>query len=718
MQPQSEFEGNYRELFEASPDPYLILAADPPTFTIVAVSDAYLHATMTQRESIVGRGLFDVFPDNPDDPTATGMANLRASLGLVISDRRPDTMAVQRYDIAKPEEDGGGFETRFWSPRNTPLCAPDGSVRLIIHRVEDVTELVGLQRRGSEQEDEIYRRAQEIQEVNRELRAANVRLAELDRAKTAFFSNISHEFRTPLTLILGQLDRLRAGADAEPAQASIARSARLLLRHVNDLLHAAKLESETVSLDYEEVDLASLAAIIVDTFRGEAERRHQMLTLSAPDALICECDRGQVERVLVNLIGNALKFTPEGGAITCTVCRHEDRAELSVRDNGPGIEADWGEKVFERFRQVESELVRSHEGTGLGLAIARDIVELHGGVIELVEHDQPGAWLRVQLPLTAPATAPVRRSTITDALVRDPSFLDYWQQPDTDIARPEEGSGPEEAAGPEVGSDRRTVLIVEDNVELAAYLRDVLAADFTVFVAPNGGEGFDLALRKLPDLILTDLMMPWASGVDLVGAVRSRPELDGVPIVVLTAKLDDELRERLLGEGVSEYLVKPVSAKELRARASNLIAARQTARDLARADERFRSLLESLPDASVIVDDRGQITFVNHEAEALFGYPRDEMIGNPVDMLIPEAVRARHVDQRDRFLAELLTRPMGISVEIFGRRGDGTEFPVEIRLHAIQAEGEVLIASSIRDLTKADDVAPPGVSERRAAVQN
>jgi signal transduction histidine kinase len=490
MQPRSESVGNYRKLFEASPDPYLILAADPPTFTIVAVSDAYLRATLTRRESIVGRGLFEVFPDNPEDPTATGMTNLRTSLERVISDRRPDTMAVQRYDIARPEEEGGGFEERFWSPRNTPICDPDGSVELIIHRVEDVTELVRLERRGSEQENEIYRRAQELQEMNRELRAANARLAELDRAKTAFFSNISHEFRTPLTLILGQLDRLGAGADAEPVRASIARSARLLLRHVNDLLDVAKMESKTFSLDYEEVDLARLAGIVVDTFGGEAERREQVLTLDVPDALVCECDRGQVERVLINLLGNALKFTPEGGKITCTVRRHEDHAELSVTDNGPGIAPEWGDKVFERFRQVESELVRSHEGTGLGLAIARDIAELHGGGIELVEHDEPGAWLRVSLPLTAPAAVPVRRGTVADSLVRDLSFLEDWEQPDSDTA------DPHEATVSAAGSNRQTVLVVEDNVELATHLRDVLAADFTVLVAPNAGEGFDLALRK------------------------------------------------------------------------------------------------------------------------------------------------------------------------------------------------------------------------------
>ena len=173
--------GFYRAPLEASPDSYLVLA---PDLTIVAVSDAYLRATMTRREEIVGRGVFEVFTDNPDDPEATGIVNLRASLKRVLAAGRADTMAVQNYDIPRPVAEGGGFEERWWSPVNSPVLGSDGSMIAIIHRVEDVTELIRLEQKGSEHEAEIYHRAQEIQEVNRELRAVNARLAEFDQAKS------------------------------------------------------------------------------------------------------------------------------------------------------------------------------------------------------------------------------------------------------------------------------------------------------------------------------------------------------------------------------------------------------------------------------------------------------------------------------------------------------------------------------------------------------
>src|SRR5581483_7769961 len=186
---------DFRRLFESAPGLYLVLAPTPD-FTIVAVSEAYLAATMTTREGILGRPLFEVFPDNPDDPSATGVRNLRASLGRVLEFRAPDTMAVQRYDIRKPEAEGGGFEERFWSPINSPVIGAGGGIEYIIHRVEDVTEFVHLKRQGAEQlrltrelriqaqqmEAEIFLRAQELQEANRLLRAAN---EELERLRAA-----------------------------------------------------------------------------------------------------------------------------------------------------------------------------------------------------------------------------------------------------------------------------------------------------------------------------------------------------------------------------------------------------------------------------------------------------------------------------------------------------------------------------------------------------
>jgi PAS domain S-box-containing protein len=197
---------DFRALFESAPGLYLVLTSD---FTVVAASDAYLAATMTERDQIVGRGLFEVFPDNPDDPNATGVANLRASLEAVLAKRRPDAMAVQKYDIRRPESEGGGFEERHWSPVNSPVFGRDGAIAYIIHRVEDVTEFVRLKQQGSAEhqiaeelrtragmmEAEIYRRAQEIQEANRQLRELQAGLEQRVRQRTSELEDSEARYR-------------------------------------------------------------------------------------------------------------------------------------------------------------------------------------------------------------------------------------------------------------------------------------------------------------------------------------------------------------------------------------------------------------------------------------------------------------------------------------------------------------------------------------------
>jgi signal transduction histidine kinase len=225
----------YRRLFETMPGNHLVL---DPRFTIVAVSDDYLRATMTERAKIVGRGIFDVFPDNPDDASADGVSALRASLERVRATCIVDVMAVQKYDIPKPEREGGGFEVRYWSPRNAPILDDDGKLVLLVHRVEDVTEFMRLHTRdeafeeqtkalrthAERMEAEVFARAQEVADTNRKLRVAHDELGvllqrtrELDELKTQLFANVSHELRTPLTLLLGPLDQLLRRTDLDPA---------------------------------------------------------------------------------------------------------------------------------------------------------------------------------------------------------------------------------------------------------------------------------------------------------------------------------------------------------------------------------------------------------------------------------------------------------------------------------------------------------------------
>src|SRR5580698_2883270 len=237
-------------LFEHSSEVLLVLLPDAPRFTMVAATHARFVATHTSRESL-GQGLFEVFPDNPDDPAASGTNNLRASLERVLKTRQADTMPVQKYDIRGLD---GGFETKYWSPKNLPILSANGEVLYILHRVEDVTELVRASELGEEMrgrthamEREVIQRSHELAAALREVRDANAKLAELDSAKTAFFSNISHEFRTPLTLMIGPLEEVLGRTDLdvvtrEPLLLAHRNSLRLL-KLVNALLDFSKLEA-------------------------------------------------------------------------------------------------------------------------------------------------------------------------------------------------------------------------------------------------------------------------------------------------------------------------------------------------------------------------------------------------------------------------------------------------------------------------------------------
>jgi signal transduction histidine kinase len=391
---------DYDALLSAAPDAYLVLA---PDLTIVAVSDAYLRATMTERAEIIGRGLFEVFPDNPDDPTATGTANLSASLQRVLEHRRADAMAVQKYDIPRPESEGGGFEERYWSPLNTPVLDSDGEVELVIHRVEDVTELVELRQKGSEQEREIYRRAQEIQEINEELRAANARLAELDQAKTAFFSNVSHEFRTPLTLLLGPIEDLLADPQGmTPAQrealALAHRNALRLLRHVNTLLEFTRIETGRVDPTYEPTDLARLTREQAGAFESACAEAGLRLEIDCPPLdKPAYVDHEMWEKIVLNLLSNAFTFTFEG-EIAVALRPLEREIELAVRDTGVGIPADELPRLFERFRQVRGTRGRTQEGSGIGLALVKELAELHGGEVAIESEIGTGTVVSVRIP--------------------------------------------------------------------------------------------------------------------------------------------------------------------------------------------------------------------------------------------------------------------------------------------------------------------------------
>ncbi|HEX2155824.1 MAG TPA: histidine kinase dimerization/phospho-acceptor domain-containing protein, partial [Actinomycetes bacterium] len=286
---------DFRSLFEAAPGSYLVL---DPELVIVAVTDAYLRDTMTVREEILGRGLFEVFPDNPDDPGATGEHNLRASLDRVRRDLVADTMAVQQYDIRRPQAEGGGFEVRYWSPVNSPVLGPGGDLEFIIHSVEDVTRRLRAERA--------------LREAKEEADRANT-------AKSEYLSRMSHELRTPLNAILGfaQLLELEDLTDEQRENLHfILNAARHLLALINEVLDIAAIEAGRLPLSLEPVAVADVVAETVSLIRPLADQ-HQVLLISPPQSPSTHVrgDRQRLKQILLNLLSNAVKYNRQGGTV-------------------------------------------------------------------------------------------------------------------------------------------------------------------------------------------------------------------------------------------------------------------------------------------------------------------------------------------------------------------------------------------------------------------
>jgi len=435
------------------------------------------------------------------------------------------------------------------------------------------------------------RRRVELEAAHDELSHLYERLKEFDEMKTQFFANVSHELRTPLTLIIGPTNRLLSspglGEDERHALETIRRNAHTLLSHVNDLLDVAKMESGEMKPQYARVDLAYLVRVTAGNFETLAQDRGIELKVEAPDVIPAQVDPAKLQRVLVNLLSNALKFTPQQGVVHLLLELRPDaegaqRAVIQVRDSGPGIPPEFREKVFERFHQIEGGATRRYQGTGLGLAIVRDFVQLHGGVVRIDDAPEGGARFLVELPVTAPEGAEVQgEAARVEEFTAEP-----WSS--GALATTPVAFEPADAA------ERARVLVVEDNPDLNHFISETLSGEFSVVSARDGQEGLEMALAAPPDLIVSDVMMPRMSGDQLLQAVRSRPELESVPMVLLTAKADDDMRVKLLRAGAQDYVMKPFSGEELRARVRNLVSLKRAREVLQVELTGTRQSLESL----------------------------------------------------------------------------------------------------------------------------
>jgi len=830
---------DFQALFQSAPGLYLVLT---PDLNIVAVSDAYLRATMTKREEILGRGIFDVFPDNPDDPSATGVRNLRTSLQRVIQDKTPDTMAVQKYDIRKPESEGGGFEERFWSPVNSPIFGSDKGVVYIIHRVEDVTEFVRLRQQTLEQEKlteklrthagqmeaEIYRRAAEVQEANRRLEAANQallrELAERKKAQEAmvrsekwfsttlasigdaviatdmnggvtfmnsvaqsltgwsqveasgkpmdlvfdivnketrrpvenpvkkvlregkvigladhtillskngkefdiedsaapiladtgqgfgvvlvfrditekkladeeitrqkellqlilesiadgvvvadsngkfllfnaaaeqvlgigateatsdkwseqygvylpdtvtqyppdqlplvramrgenvdavelfirnpqvpegrllsingrplkradgalqggvvvfhditlqkraqealvqakeeavraskfkdqFLSTMSHELRTPLNAVLGFSDLLsdeRYGSLNDRQRRYVTHihtGGTHLLKLITDILDLSKIEAGRMEIVCEDVSIASAFGEVLSALRPLADKKSQRLTHEAGPRLYVRADATRFRQILMNLVGNAIKFTPERGRIELVARQAGGHVRLEVRDNGAGIAPEEQQRIFEAFYRL-AQTGSATEGTGLGLAITARLVELHGSKLQIESKPGEGTCFYFSLPVLA---------TTPD------------EPPQTTLATHRAGKTPR-------------ILVIEDNPATGQLIQSQLTSSgYETLRCDQPERATEMAAEHQPDAITLDLLMQPLHGLEVLLQLKNDPRTLKIPVIVVTIVDQPGVGTAL---GADEYLIKPVDKATLLAAVERCLASR------------------------------------------------------------------------------------------------------------------------------------------------
>ncbi len=488
-----------------------------------------------------------------------------------------------------------------------------------------------------------------------ERRRAEV-LAELDRAKTIFFSNVSHEFRTPLTLMLGPLEELltegenHLSAEVRPKLELAHRNSLRLLKLVNALLDFSRLEAGRVQADLEPTDLARFTVDLCGMFRSAVEKAGMRLVVDCPAlAEPVYVDREMWEKIVLNLLSNAFKFTLEG-EIRVEMRLSNGTVQLRVADSGIGIpESELG-NIFKRFHRVEGVRGRTFEGSGIGLALVQELVKLHGGSIAVKSTVGVGTEFTISLPVRPKERIEERTQVVPDpnpVPAKARAFVEEalrWL-PQTDRAlnghstmEPALKAGPTVSDRTDRSSRTQRILVADDNADMRDYVVRLLTPRFQVVVAHDGEAALASARESKPDLILTDVMMPGLDGFGLLRAIRADTQLRTVPVILLSARAGEESRIEGLDAGADDYLIKPFSARELIARVESHLHLAQFRRESFATEQRLREeaamerqratdILESISDGFFALDAEWRFTYVNRSAEKLLGKPVAELVG-------------------------------------------------------------------------------------------
>ncbi|MEU4877098.1 SpoIIE family protein phosphatase [Streptomyces sp. NPDC021608] len=538
-------------------------------------------------------------------------------------------------------------------------------------------------------------------------------LAELDRAKTTFFSNVSHELRTPLTLIMGPVEELRSRSadmdeDIRRELDVIHRNGLRLGKLVNTLLDFSRIEAGRMQARYEPVDLAAVTAELASVFRSAMEKAGLAFDVDCPslDEPVY-VDRTMWEKVVLNLLSNALKFTFDG-SVRLGVRRSGAHAVVTVADTGTGVSEAEMPRLFERFHRIENARSRSHEGSGIGLALVRELVGLHGGTIRAESTEGKGTSFTIRVPFGA-AHLPA------DSVVSEPGGTTAWATADPYVhealrwlpvsdAGPAAEDGQDQVTAAAVGSAAgptrsARLLVADDNADMREYLARILtAAGYEVEAVGDGAEALDAARRRTPDLVVSDVMMPRLGGLELVGRLRADTRTASVPVVLLSARAGQEASIEGLQAGADDYLVKPFAAAELLARVrANVELARLRSHHL-----RWRTaLIDSLQEAFFVCDESGAVVEINTAFTDILGYGTDGLPYAPTHPWWPDAATdpGAHEQVGDAF-ALLLDSPQGsYTVPVTHRDGRRLWITVTFNKAEDPDTGRRVTVGTFRDVT-------------------
>lgn len=480
-------------------------------------------------------------------------------------------------------------------------------------------------------------------------------LAELDRAKTVFFSNISHEFRTPLTLIASPLEDLASSTTLAPGDRErvelAQRNAVRLQRLVNNLLDFSRIEAGRVAASFEPVDLALLTTELASGFQSTFDKAGLKLMIqTTPLSQHVYVDRDMWEKIVLNLLSNAFKFTLSG-SVTVALDETADSVDLRVIDTGVGIPEAELPKVFQRFHRIEGTRGRSYEGTGIGLALVQELVKIHGGAMEVASTEGSGTQFTVRLHkgarhLDAERIVPVasRQEAVSarlDGFVMEAlRWIDEPGHSNASLPLSETDSLLDDSIAL-LKEKRPRVLLVDDNADMRRYVARLLQPHFQVDVAANGADALQRIQRGRPDLILTDAMMPVMDGYSLLSRIRSTPEIAALPVIMVSARAGAEMEMDGREAGADDYVTKPFSARELVARvhsALKIAEVRTRSEEAIRASEnRSREVLERTTDAVFVLDSEWRFTYLNPNASELIAEGRD-LTGKNIWAEFPQAV--------------------------------------------------------------------------------